>query len=195
MADDHPEHAEVEQRAADAQQPVLVELRRAGGPAELVVAVAPEVPDDEDRRGRRRARPPTGTWFIGGLLRGWSCRASAVVSTGSGRGVEPRVDGERRRGRPPPRAGPRRPAGVRRPRSSPSQRRAGSRDSAEHAGATASPRSRSASRSSSSPARWSSSSCQAGGLVDGRGELEHDAEVVGQLGVGRARRRPRGRPA
>ena len=50
MAADDPEHPEVEQRAADAQQPVLVELGRARGPAELVVAVAPQVPDDERRQ-------------------------------------------------------------------------------------------------------------------------------------------------
>src|SRR5690348_12863460 len=44
---DHAEHAEVEERGAQAQQPVLVELRGACGPAELVVAIAPVVADHE----------------------------------------------------------------------------------------------------------------------------------------------------
>src|SRR5665647_1762527 len=39
--------AEVEHRAAQAQQSALVELRRPCGPAELVVPVAPPVPDHE----------------------------------------------------------------------------------------------------------------------------------------------------
>ena len=42
----------MEQRAADPQQPVLVELGGAGGPAELVVAVAPEVADHERRQAQ-----------------------------------------------------------------------------------------------------------------------------------------------
>src|SRR5207249_2510977 len=47
VAADDAEQAEVEQRAADPQQAVLVELGGAGGPAELVVAVTPEVAGDE----------------------------------------------------------------------------------------------------------------------------------------------------
>src|SRR6478736_8397456 len=47
MATDDTQHPEVEQRAADAQEPVLVELGGPGRPAELVVAVAPPVADDE----------------------------------------------------------------------------------------------------------------------------------------------------
>ena len=42
VAADDAEHPEVEQRAADPQEPVLVELGGPGGPAELVVAVAPQ---------------------------------------------------------------------------------------------------------------------------------------------------------
>src|SRR5213075_1400951 len=37
-------------RTAPAQKPVLVQLGRPGGPAELVVAVAPEVSDHEHRQ-------------------------------------------------------------------------------------------------------------------------------------------------
>src|SRR5699024_8256719 len=40
----HHDDAVVEQRAADPQHPRFVELGRAGGPAELVVPVAPEHP-------------------------------------------------------------------------------------------------------------------------------------------------------
>ena len=58
VAEEDAEDAEVEQRAADAQQPVLVELRGAGGPAELVVAVAPDVADDEDRQADVRDDHP-----------------------------------------------------------------------------------------------------------------------------------------
>ena len=50
MAEEDGQDPEVEQRAAPAQQPVLVELRRPGRPAELVVAVAPHVADDEGRQ-------------------------------------------------------------------------------------------------------------------------------------------------
>ncbi len=49
VPDQHQQDPEVEQRAADAQQPPFVELRGAGGPAELVVAVAPDVSEDEHR--------------------------------------------------------------------------------------------------------------------------------------------------
>src|SRR5690606_5105420 len=51
MTAEHPEHAEVEQRAAQAKQAALVDLRGAGGPAELVVAVPPDVAEHE--RGER----------------------------------------------------------------------------------------------------------------------------------------------
>ena len=44
VAEDHHQDAEMEHRAADPQQPCLVELRRAGGPAELVVPVRHQVP-------------------------------------------------------------------------------------------------------------------------------------------------------
>src|SRR5690606_40375742 len=47
VAQQDQQDAEVEQGAADAQQPPLVELGGAGGPAELVVAVAPDVAEDE----------------------------------------------------------------------------------------------------------------------------------------------------
>src|SRR5690606_16205939 len=46
------------QRAAQPEQPLLVQLRRAGGPAELVVAVAPDVAADEDRDGHVRQSHP-----------------------------------------------------------------------------------------------------------------------------------------
>ena len=49
VAEEDPDDAEVEQRAADPQQPVLVELGGPGGPAELVVAVTPQVAHDEGR--------------------------------------------------------------------------------------------------------------------------------------------------
>ena len=52
VAEEHREDPEVEQRAAPAQQAALVHLRRAGGPAELVVAVAPHVAQHEDRQAQ-----------------------------------------------------------------------------------------------------------------------------------------------
>ncbi len=108
-----------------AQQPRLVELRGAGGPAELVVAVAPVVAADEHGDRRRRGRRPTGAVeaFIDGLPVG-------------ARHVLGRC--ERVRGRPVPRAALRRPGG--RPRRA--RRRAaaaGSRDDrVEHVDARAS---------------------------------------------------------
>ena len=42
----------MEQRAADPQQPVLVQLGGPGGPAELVVAVSPDVADHEGRQAQ-----------------------------------------------------------------------------------------------------------------------------------------------
>ena len=50
VADQDEEDAEVEQRRADPQQPGLVQLGGAGGPAELVVAVAPDGAADQDRQ-------------------------------------------------------------------------------------------------------------------------------------------------
>ena len=60
VADDHDEDAEVEQRAAEPQQPRLVELRRAGGPAELVVPPPPDGAADAGRDERHDVRqaPP-----------------------------------------------------------------------------------------------------------------------------------------
>src|SRR5690606_26871191 len=58
VADDHHEEAEVEQRAADAQQPRFVQLRGAGGPAELVVAVPPDRAEDQDRDHHVRQHAP-----------------------------------------------------------------------------------------------------------------------------------------
>ena len=76
-----------------AQQPALVELRRAGRPAELVVAVAPDVPDDEDVDGRRTGRRPTAGRVIGG-----SSQDRHRELTGSRLGRDRR--GANRRGRP-----------------------------------------------------------------------------------------------
>ena len=96
----------------DAQQPVLVELGGAGGPAELVVAVAPEVADHEDRRGRGRERPPSRNLSIGALP-GRSASAAAAVAGSRQAGAELRA-WRTARARPPPRAAPRRRAGGRR---------------------------------------------------------------------------------
>ena len=49
VAADDEQDAEVEQRRAEPQQPALVQLAGARRPAELVVAVAPDVAADEDR--------------------------------------------------------------------------------------------------------------------------------------------------
>ena len=51
VPEDHHQDAEVEQRAADPQQPALVELGGAGGPAEFVVPVSPPGADHQDRDG------------------------------------------------------------------------------------------------------------------------------------------------
>ena len=60
MAEQDEEDAEVEQRAAQPQQPVLVQLGGPRGPAELVVAVPPHSARRRTRSGRCRARRPTG---------------------------------------------------------------------------------------------------------------------------------------
>ena len=194
VADEDAEDAEVEQRAADAQQPVLVELRGPGGPAELVVAVAPASGRRRRRSGRRRERPPTGA------------RSSAAPPGNDGIGSgSPAV-----RPSPPARAelgvangarptsssgGP--SAASRRTASRSSPRSGGSvAHTASHAPApTASRRRAATSRSSSRPARWSSSSSRPQSLVDGGGELQHDAQVVGQLGVVELEARSAGRSA
>ena len=58
VAEDHHQNAEMKQRAADPQQPAFVELRRSGGPAELVVPVAPPGADHQDRDGHVRHDVP-----------------------------------------------------------------------------------------------------------------------------------------
>src|SRR5215472_7972276 len=52
------ENAEVEEGAADSQQPALVKLGRAGGPAKFVIPVAPDMTDDEGRESRIRYPDP-----------------------------------------------------------------------------------------------------------------------------------------
>src|SRR5690606_23031248 len=95
---EHTEHAEVEQGAADAQQLALVELRGAGGPPELVIAPAPDVPDDEGRQAQVRnddpeeftqRGAPTGMvgprsaradgWGVGGRAAVASSRAGSIA--------------------------------------------------------------------------------------------------------------------
>src|SRR5690348_5037548 len=59
MTAEHGEQPEVEQRAAQAQQPALVKLGGPSRPAELVMPVAPRVPKHE--RGERHVwhgQPP-----------------------------------------------------------------------------------------------------------------------------------------
>jgi len=51
MAGQHGEQRVVEQRGRDPQQARLVQLGGAGRPAELVVAVAPDQPADQDGQG------------------------------------------------------------------------------------------------------------------------------------------------
>ena len=181
VAADDAEHPEVEQRAADPQQPVLVELGGPGGPAELVVAVAP--PGDRPRRssgtgrGRRRrgTRSSAGSWERrhgqqGG--RGAAPVAAPGLNCGLANGASPTSSS----------GGP-----------SAASRRTASRSSPRSGGSVAvtasirrahgEPMSRSERRSSSRPARWSSIRSRPQVLVHGGGELEDDAEVVGQLGV------------
>ena len=194
VAADDPEHAEVEQRAADAQQPVLVELGGAGGPAELVVAVAPQVADDEGgqaevgddheeelvhRAGSRERRHGQQ----GRLGRGAGGRAGAELRAGERR--EPDLLLGRA-------LGGETAYGVALVAAQRRQRRG---DARRPGCAHGEPMSRSESRSSSSPARWSSIRSRPRSLVDGGGELEHDAEVVGQLGVVELEPGARGRSA
>ena len=58
VADEDHQDAEVEQRRADPQQPRLVQLGGPGGPAELVVAVAPDRAADQRSPARGRAARP-----------------------------------------------------------------------------------------------------------------------------------------
>ena len=140
------------------QQPVLVELRGPGGPAELVVAVAPDVADDEDRQaqvgdddpeeGAHRGAP---TGMVADEIEGGS------GAPGRGRRRSPR-------GRPPRPAAPaRRDVVRRRPRRPARVGRVSHRASSAAAhGDPVVPSSLrqpvSASRSISTPARWSRSS-------------------------------------
>ena len=152
--DEDDQDAEVEQRAADAQQPRLVELRRPGGPAELVVAPAPDVPPtrmaiDDVRAARPRAAPRRSSAGPGGQrdVGPRSLRVTRRRRSRSRRGRRsPAADrcgrGPGRRPRPAARG---RAAGCRRPRTAP---------------AYGVPSSTRASRSSSRPARCSRSSGQ-----------------------------------
>lgn len=49
MAADDEQNAEMEQPRTGAKEPTFVELAGASGPAELAVAVAPDVASDGDR--------------------------------------------------------------------------------------------------------------------------------------------------
>ena len=58
VPEEHHKNAEVEQRARDPQQPRLIELRRAGGPPELVVTITPPGSDGDDRQRHVRHHVP-----------------------------------------------------------------------------------------------------------------------------------------
>ena len=173
------------------QQPVLVELGGPGGPAELVVAVAPEVADHERRQAHVRDDHPQervhqrapGNDGIGSGAR--PVGRPAGLNSGVANGARPTSSSGG------PSAASRRTAS----RSSPRSGGSVARDRVDRAGPGRARRRASASRSSSRPARWSSSSCRPRSLVDGGGELQHDAEVVGQLGVGQLEPGGAGRPA
>src|SRR4029077_19322425 len=144
---------EVEQRAADAQQPVLVELGRSRGPSELVVAVAPQVPDDEggqadvgDHHEEElvHARAPGNEGMGNRVVSDPAPTAAPGLNCGLAKGARPTSSS----------GGP-----------SAANRRTASRSSPRKGGRVAvtasircahgEPRSPSESRSSSSPARWS----------------------------------------
>ncbi len=173
------EHPEVEQRTTDPQQPVLVELGGAGGPAELVIAVAPQVPDDEGRQAEvgedheeelvHRGLPGRTASAAGWTRLAGGC---AGLNCGGGEGSEPDLllgrafggesaygvalvtaQGRQRRGDRVDQAGPRRAQVAQR-----EAQQLQPRPVVEHQVAT---------------------QC----LVAGGGELEDDAQVVGQLAV------------
>src|SRR5680860_900120 len=153
VAEEHADDPEVEQRATDPQQPVLVELRGPRGPAELVVAVPPEMAHHEDRETDVRDDHPQDLVHPG---------APGKVGMGNPDGVAPDEGvaglncGVAKGARPTSSSGG--PSAARRrtaSRSSP--RRCGSVEvTASITPAHGDPASRSDNRSSSSPARWSS---------------------------------------
>src|SRR5690606_28275032 len=99
---EHQQDADVEQRAAPAQDVALVQLRGAGGPAELVVPVAVDRAQYEHHQGHVRQdrpeqdvrgahlRPPRGSGTGSGAPGQPTGPAAAVSGSGSpGRGIGP----------------------------------------------------------------------------------------------------------
>ena len=166
VPDDHDEQAEVEQRAADPQQPRLVELRGAGGPAELVVAVAPDRAADQDgehdvgqHAPEQDVAPASSRWLQSG---------------GSRRGV----------GSSPTcsRGGPLRPAPARRRRRR-ARRPAAARRPPRRARRTGVPASMQGEPQQLEARPVLLQQREPAGEVGGGGELEHRGQVVGQLAV------------
>ncbi|CKQ35268.1 Uncharacterised protein [Mycobacterium tuberculosis] len=92
VADDDHQDAEMKHRAGDPQQPRLVQLGRAGGPAEFVIAVAPPGADRDDRHRHIRHDGPeefahhvTRPAYRGHRVCVWQC--------GLGQGIAQRGDG------------------------------------------------------------------------------------------------------
>ena len=181
MAADDPEHPEVEQRAADAQQPVLVELGGPRGPAELVVAVAPQVPDDEGRQADVgdddeeelvHARAPGNDGMGSRVVSGAAPLAAPGLNCGLANGASPTSSS----------GGP-----------SAARRRTASRSSPRSGGSVAVTASIRLRPRRAHVAQREPQQLQPGAVVehqvpaevavDGGGELEDDAQVVGQLRV------------
>ena len=96
LIDEDREQPEVEEQDRRPQPPALQDLGRARGPAELVVPIAPHVPDDEDRHRHvgkddpeeeldRPHRPPPGG------PQGEVARTGSCMTSGGAKGSSPTV--------------------------------------------------------------------------------------------------------
>ena len=165
VADDDEDEAEVEQRRADPQQPRLVQLRGARGPAELVVAVAPDRAADEQRQHDVREDSPQQH------VHREASRARAAAAAG-----------RRRRARPPRGEARRRPSGARPRRrpAMPGQRVADRLDDPGVRGADVAERE--LEQLEAGPVLLQQD--RSVDRVGDRGVLQHHRQVVGQLTVG-----------
>src|SRR4051794_459134 len=84
MAEHDEQDAEVEQRRTQPQQPVLVELAGARRPAELVVAVAPDVPAGEDRNRDVRDDDPQQRVHLRAPMYSGGANGSSPTSSAGG---------------------------------------------------------------------------------------------------------------
>ena len=194
VAADDSEHPEVEQRAADRAAAGSRRAARTGSSSRTCRSGSARVADHEGRQaevgdddeqelvhGRAPGNDGMGRRVVSGAARS----GCAGAELGAGEGCEPdlflgwALGGETANGVALVAA----------------QRRQGGRSPRRRGCAHGEPMSRRERRSSSSPARWSSIRSRPRTWSTGGGELEDDAEVVGQLGVVELEACARGRSA